>query len=288
MAANSRIEWCDHTFNPWRGCTKVSAGCANCYAETMSKRNPKALGVWGDGGTRVVASDAMWREPVKWNAAAEKAGEPALVFCASLADVCEDRNDLIEPRIRLKRLMEATPHLRWLLLSKRPENYLRLFYGPEWWPRNIWAGTSAENQECLDERAPHLLRVPAAVRFLSLEPLLGPIDIPPRFLGLCELQAGILGGIGWVIVGGESGAHARATNLLWIRYIVWQCKTTCVPCFVKQVGPKPYLCGGHTGGSTDHADCGGESPACRFIFRDRKGGDPSEWPIDLHVREFPK
>ena len=124
MGANSKIEWCDSTFNPWRGCTKVSAGCANCYAETMSHRNPALLGTWGPKGTRVVASEAMWRQPLRWNAEAALAKERFItesilerysgpyqrprVFCASLADVFEDRPELIEPRARLWRLILAT------------------------------------------------------------------------------------------------------------------------------------------------------------------------------------
>lgn len=181
MATNSKIQWTHHTFNPWRGCTKVSDGCKNCYAETMSKRNPKVLGIWGENGTRVVASDSMWREPHKWNAAAEKAGERHRVFCASLADVCEDRPELVEPRSRLRLLIDQTPHLNWLLLTKRPENFGMLFWDSRSkWPSNVWAGTSCEDQKTADERIPHLLRAPAAVRFLSCEPLLGPIDLEPH------------------------------------------------------------------------------------------------------------
>lgn len=158
MAANSNIEWTDHTFNPVRGCTKVSAGCAHCYAETMSKRNPKVLGIWGDNGTRVVASETMWREPRKWNVEAFRNHTRRRVFCASLSDVCEDRPEWVSPRLRLKELIEDTPYLDWQLLTKRPENYLRLFWKSNW-PRNVWAGTSVENQEAADKRIPHLLRV---------------------------------------------------------------------------------------------------------------------------------
>src|SRR5690349_6943095 len=121
MGRDSAIEWTHHTFNPWRGCTKVSAGCAHCYAETWSKRNPKALGIWGDGGTRVIAAEAYWRQPLKWNAAAKAAGERHRVFCASLADVFEDRPELVESRERLLDVIYKTPDLDWLLLTKRPE-----------------------------------------------------------------------------------------------------------------------------------------------------------------------
>src|SRR5262245_49606753 len=118
---NSKIQWTDHTFNVWRGCEKVSPGCAHCYAETMSRRNPAVLGEWGKHGTRVIASEAMWREPLKWDRQARAAGVRKRVFCASLADVFEDRPELVAPRERLFRLIEDTPNLDWQLLTKRPE-----------------------------------------------------------------------------------------------------------------------------------------------------------------------
>lgn len=182
-------------FNPWRGCTKVSRGCANCYAEAGSKRNPAVLGVWGDAGTRVIASESYWRLPLKWDRQAAKAGERRRVFCASLADVFEDRPELVSPRQRLFRLIGDTPYLDWLLLTKRPENVLRMTHdewcppvpghvsqnagdGHSWkWPSNVWLGVSVEDQQRADERIPILLQTPAAVRFLSCEPLLGPLDL---------------------------------------------------------------------------------------------------------------
>jgi protein gp37 len=294
MAENTKIEWATHTFNHVRGCTKVSDGCKFCYADTLSKRNPLTLGIWGPNGTRVVASEAMWKEPLKWDRQAKMAfdkyrcgGGPnkppyerPRVFCASLADVFEDwrgpmRNARNEPlfvgladswdappmtpgnrlrhldmqdvRRRLFDLIDATPNLDWLLLTKRPENVLRMFgeiadgvdhYKAESlsraWHSRVWIGTSCENQATVDERIPHLLRVPAAVRFLSCEPLLGPVD----------LAAWLLLGIEWVIVGGESGPGARPCRVEWIRSIVEQCKAAGVPCFVKQdSGPRPSLQG---------------------------------------------
>lgn len=150
MAENSKIEWTTHTFNPWRGCTKVSEGCRNCYAETMSGRNPKVLGVWGPSGTRVVASEAMWREPLKWNADAAKRGVHARVFCASLADVFEGPETMPADawpkvraaRVRLFHLMNATPHLDWLLLTKRPENVRRFCVEDRSWSESPVAGRS--------------------------------------------------------------------------------------------------------------------------------------------------
>ncbi|MCC7308284.1 MAG: phage Gp37/Gp68 family protein [Acidobacteria bacterium] len=210
MAESTKIEWADHTFNPWRGCTKVSPACEHCYAETMSHRNPKTLGVWGKHGTRVIASEAMWREPLKWN---KRAGEGAFVapyrprvFCASLADVFEGqdtlpdgtRNAIREARKRLFALIHATPNLNWLLLTKRPELVTTILesdvglYGPlrADFP-NIWMGTTVESQKYADIRVPHLLEIEAAVLWLSIEPLLSQIDISEYMWPVChEWDAG--------------------------------------------------------------------------------------------------
>lgn len=254
MGKNTKIEWCDHTWNPWRGCSKVSAGCANCYAETLSHRNPAVLGVWGDDGTRVVASESMWRQPLRWNAQAahqvamaQKYGweipPRPRVFCASLADVFEDRPELEEPRERLFNLIYETKNLDWLLLTKRPDFANRWIGGlsgaglaefPSLYP-NVWFGTSVENQQTADERIPHLLRCPAAVHFLSIEPLLGPVDLlrhlNRRIQGelRTELQS-----ISWVIVGGESGPRARPMDPAWARSLRDQCQAAGVPFFFKQ------------------------------------------------------
>ena len=190
MGANSKIEWTTHTFNPWRGCQKVSAGCANSYAEAFSRRNPAVLGQWGPDGVRVIAKDSYWQQPLKWDRQAAAAGGPRpRVFCASLADVFERRPELVEPRGRLFRLIDATPHLDWLILTKRPENIVGMM--PAYFPNylaeagamnqeavreNVWLGTSVEDQAAADERIPELLKMPARVVFLSCEPLLGPVD----------------------------------------------------------------------------------------------------------------
>lgn len=245
MAENSNIEWTNHTFNPWRGCTKVSPGCANCYAEKMSHRNPGTLGVWGDDGTRVIAAESYWRQPIKWNKAAEKAGERHRVFCASLADVFEDRPELVEPRIRLFHLIDNTPNLDWLLLTKRPENIARMTPGIGDCPDgctplvrpNVWIGVSVEDQQRADERIPYLLSTPAAVRFLSVEPLLGAVKINPLFIN--PIQGTSQHGqrfIDWVIVGGESGHGARPMHPDWARSLRDQCQAAGVPFFFKQWG----------------------------------------------------
>lgn len=384
MAEDSKIEWTTHTFNPWRGCSKVSPGCAGCYAETMSGRNPKTLGVWGPNGTRVVAAEAQWKLPLKWDREAKLAAElweaiggdtsrPGTmehkgascwwhrprVFCASLADVFEDWQGpmvnadglplmkwhmamdstrwfdagnetfqltpdqcvavaMSDVRARLFRLIDATPNLDWLLLTKRPENVARMMP----WARrgetrmepaqrkNIWLGTSVENQQAAEERIPHLLKVPAAVRFLSVEPLLGPVDLTRvdsklqwpgrsetsklnalygysssrrnRFVhnGIVEEKGDIAfvdtegASVDWVIVGGESGPGpgARLCRIEWIRDLVQQCKAAGVPVFVKQLGA--FVDGLASGLRLTH-------------LRDRKGGDMAEWPADLRVREMP-
>lgn len=280
---NSGIEWTTHTFNPWRGCTKVSDGCKNCYADTLSKRNPKSLGIWGPRGTRVIASEAYWREPLKWNAAAKAAGARHRVFCASLADVGEGEDtmpagawiDVQMARIRLSHLIMDCDHLDFLLLTKRPENMPRLF--DRVILERAWVGTSVENQQAADERIPHLLKCPAAVRFLSCEPLLGPIDFMnadgDRFRG------GMTGAIHWVIIGGESGPGARPCNVDWIRSIVSQCKAAGVACFVKQLGAWPF-------DPSWHGD--GTPAGSRMTPNDKKGGDITEFPADLRVREFPR
>jgi protein gp37 len=325
MSENTKIQWCHHTFNPWRGCTKVSEGCKHCYAEQMSGRNPKALGVWGPNGTRVIAAASYWREPLKWDKAAKAAGERRRVFCASLADVYEGPETMpassVEPvnvaRDRLHALIALTPHLDWLLLTKRPDNavayyandmlYTRVLYEADnYWrrrfpdlisigignprdQRNRWVGFSAENQERLDWGAGRLLRCPAAVRFLSLEPLLGPVNLRLTDSdedGLWRHHALPVEAENrrpdWAIIGGESGPHARAMNLDWARSIVRQCKDAGVPVFVKQLGSgHPSL---HTSlGRGRHVEDG----LLTYILHDPKGGDPDEWPEDPRVRQFP-
>ena len=240
MAKNSNIEWTDHTFNPWIGCHKVSDGCKNCYAEEMmDKRYGNAK--WGVQGTRQRTTANYWKQPLSWNRKAEAEGSRHRVFCASLADVMEDREGLGSIRQDLFRLIEATPNLDWLLLTKWPENYLRFL--PDAWlssPQpNVWLGTSIENQATADERIPHLIRTPAVVRFVSAEPLLGEIN-----LGLCGVVPAtilpkytpVYSVIHWVIVGGESGRKARPMHPRWVRSLQEQCTDAGVAFFFKQWG----------------------------------------------------
>jgi protein gp37 len=341
MGKETGISWTDHTFNHVRGCTKISDGCAHCYAAELSKINPKVLGSWGPNGTRVVAAESYWRQPLAWDKAARKAGVRRRVFCASLADVFEKweggmsdvqgRPMLLLPtgewapqtadwqppgsrplrmreaRDRLFGLVAATKNLDWLILTKRPERMARYFqrknhwgaaeafrdlhYGREsgvslgdgladWPPDNVWAGASVENQATADERIPHLYQIPAAVRFLSMEPLLGPVELA-NVSGWGKHTAKFWGTsisdyLHWVIVGGESGDHARPFDLAWARSVRDRCKAAGVACFVKQVGSRPF-------DSFDRSRATDQ----RLYLKAGHGDDPSEWPSDLQVQDFP-
>ena len=225
MGENSAIAWTDHTFNPVWGCAKVDACCTNCYAETLAHRYGFE---WGEGAGRRKFGDKHWNEPLRWNAKAVKAGQPARVFCGSMCDVFEDRRDLDAERVRLWKLIEATPALTWLLLTKRPQNIRAMLpmiqIGSGDLPRfdNVWVGATVGHRGVL--HSIDLLReVPAAVRFISAEPLLedlGPIDLT---------------GIGWVIVGCESGPKARPMEAEWAESILKQCQVEGVPFFLKQM-----------------------------------------------------
>jgi protein gp37 len=263
VGKSTGIPWCHHTFNAWRGCTKISPGCAHCYAEVLSKRNPAVLGIWGDDGTRVVASESMWRQPLRWYCEAFAAGERRRVFAQSLSDTFEDRPELDSPRKRLMTLAEQCRSLDWMFLTKRPE--VMLDYD-EFFAFNghCWAGVSVEDRKHGLPRIDVLRKVPASVRFLSVEPLL-------EDLGTIDLT-----GIHWVIVGGESGAKARPFNLRWARSIRDQCRAANVPFFMKQTGAKVVSPSDVLHG-VDYS----------WRSHDSHGGDPSEWPEDLRVREVP-
>lgn len=261
MGAESAIEWTHATFNPWWGCVKVSPACKHCYAESFAKRVGQR--VWG-GTQRRFFGEKHWAEPIKWNAAALGAGERRRVFCASMADVfehIEHGHKIDSERERLWALIERTPQLDWLLLTKRPQNIMQMI--PEIWrkglPTNIWCGTTVENQEMADERIPELLRVPARVRFLSCEPLLGPVSlthVTTYAYGSTSHHTNVLNGetlecmydggagislnenrrIHWVICGGESGAGARPMQAEWARKLRDQCQTYGAAFHFKQWG----------------------------------------------------
>ncbi len=233
MGQDSKIEWTHHTFNPWWGCHKVSPACKFCYAETWARR--VGIDAWGHRTERRFFTDNHWNEPLKWNRAAPDlapghAHRPR-VFCASMADVFEDRRDLDLSRTRLWSLIEKTPRLDWLLLSKRPEHIGDLVPWVNDWPPNVWLGTTAENQHWADLRLPQLMRYRVSVRFASCEPLLGPINLAPY---LAPRATGA--GLNWVIAGGESGAKSRAMNPSWAKAIRDQCAQAAVPFHFKQWG----------------------------------------------------
>lgn len=294
MGENSTIEWTNHTFNPWLGCSKVAVGCEHCYAERdMDHRYHKVK--WGPQGTRVKTSAENWRKPLKWNSEAQAAGERRRVFCASLADVFEDwqgpirdsRGNVLtylhgDPehmidggpvtmdmlRRDLCALIDATPWLDWLLLTKRPENIRRM------WPQtklnrqlngpgdgllgsyrwNCWLLTSLATQSDADRNIPELLKCRDLVPVLgvSAEPLLDFVDltaIPHAGCGQFDALDGRSwdesevdgkscssnGGLDWVIVGGESGPHARPLHPEWAQSLRDQCQAAGVPFFVKQM-----------------------------------------------------
>jgi protein gp37 len=215
-----------HSFNPWWGCTRVSPGCDHCYAEALDARAGGAH--WGQGVPRRTFGDKYWAGPLKWNEAARKAGQRARVLCASMADVfdAEAPPGLLE---RLWRLIPQTPHLDWLLLTKRPARIARGL--PAGWGRgypNAWLGVTVENQELATQRIPVLLSVPARRRFLCCEPLLGPVELRPWPQG-----------IDWVIAGGESGPRARPVRSDWVRGLRDACQEAGLPFYFKQWGYRP-------------------------------------------------
>lgn len=223
MGQHSTIEWTDHTFNPWWGCTKISQGCKHCYAETWANRY--GHDIWGPNKARRTFGEQHWGGPLKWHAAAVKQGRRVRVFCSSMADVFEDNSSLDSERLKLWDIIAETPMLDWILLTKRPENMVPMTPWGAAWPDNVWALTSVEDQEAADTRLPHLLKVPAKVRGLSVEPLLGSVDLTPWIRH-----------IHWVIVGGESGSSARPIQPDWVRNIRSICNQHQVAFFFKQWG----------------------------------------------------
>lgn len=241
MSENSAIQWTTHTWNPWHGCHKISPGCKNCYMFADKAR-------YGQNPDVVVRSKTTFNAPLKWK-------DPAFVFTCSWSDWFIQEAD--EWRHDARDIILATPHLTYQLLTKRPERAHR------WIPArpdpNVWLGVSVEDRKYGLPRIDVLREIPAKLRFLPIEPLLENIG---------ELD---LRGIGWVIIGGESGHGARPLNLAWVRGILRQCRAIGVPVFVKQLGARAFD-DGHV----------------RIHMGDHKGGRMEEWPEDLRVREMPK
>lgn len=325
------IEWATDTWNPIRArrlsdgkdgwhCEKVSAGCAQCYAETLNGRRLPG------GGTGLVYSklrrrevqtfvdDAVLRQPLSWR-------KPRRVFVCSMTDLFGEwvSDEQID---RVVAVMALAPQCTFMVLTKRAKRmreylampmeagrYVRfmelvaslkpnILLGTETFTmrieagaiclQNVWLGVSVEDQRAADERIPQLIATPAEVRFVSAEPLLGPIDLDQCGATPCEAagrgpedytEPQPWPGVDWIIVGGESGPGARPCDVAWVRSIVQQCRAVRVAAFVKQVGARP---------KTDHRTRpAGEDFTWTLLLRDRKGGDPSEWPEDLRVREFP-
>jgi protein gp37 len=257
------IEWCHHTFNPWWGCVEVSPGCDQCYAREWATRYGHL--VWGKDALRRFFDDRHWGEPMRWDRKTREAGEHRRVFCASMADLFEERDDEIGRRLdrerdRLWAVIAATSSLDWMLLTKRPAGMRRLL------PReiaalpNVWPGVTVESADYA-WRVEELHRIECAgPRWASYEPALGPVDFTHW------LQSGVLF---WVVVGGESECAARPFDVAWARSTVGQWQAMRRAVFVKQLGRRPVLDG------------------VPLKLRDRKGGDWTEWPEDLRVREFP-
>lgn len=254
MGENTGIQWANHTFNPWIGCTKVSEACHHCYAESEADHR-FGLVKWGPAGHRHKTAAANWRKPIQWDKRAAKLGIRYRVFCASWADVFEDNDELLEWRAELMALIEATPNLDWLLLTKRPEAVATLINAATsqnhnaWLRANphVWVGTSIETQKRLEERMPHLLELECR-KFLSLEPLLEPVNLTGwayRFEGALwqpgnysdPLSAEMVAMVDEVIIGGESGQFARGTlHPAWVDNIRKRCQEAGVPFMFKQWG----------------------------------------------------
>lgn len=230
MGKDSRIEWTHHTFNPWWGCVKVSAACDHCYAESWAKR--VGSDVWGPETERRFFTDAHWKEPVKWNRDATAEGVRRRVFCASMGDVFENRADLVAPRKRLFDLIDATPMLDWLLLTKRIHLVKKLLPKGYQLPAHVWLGTTVENDEYARKRVKYLLQFDTpSVRFVSCEPLLTALDLTSY---LKPNAKGVR--VDWVIAGGESGHGARPMDPSWPEQLQKQCTDAGVPFHFKQWG----------------------------------------------------
>lgn len=330
MSSNTEIEWTDATWNPVRGCSIVSKGCMNCYAMRRAHRHNHQGGAY-QGLTKMTKGGPVWTGkirtvpelldlPLRWK-------KPRRVFVNSMSDLFHE--DLpLEFIDKVFAVMALAKQHTFQVLTKRPARMLEWFKRdrrrssiseciaelyvdhPElaarwpfdlqravdvsraWPPANVWLGVSVEDQARAEERIPLLLKTLAAVRWISAEPLLGPLDLRQYLDG--EEENGIVLGrpmgtcigwtpaLDWVVVGGESGLGARDFDVDWARRILAQCKDAAVPCFIKQLGATPYVAEQSYGGSRTMT-IGRKG----LILRDRKGGVPAEWPTDIRVRQFP-
>jgi len=221
MGEQTKIEWVDHTFNPWIGCTRISAACDNCYAAAMAHRRKWAR--FENGAPRKRTTPDYWRQPLRWNRKAAARGQRAKVFGPSLGDPF-DAEVPDDWRADYLGLIEATPWLDWILLTKRPQVAVKFFRG-RMVPANLWPGVTAESQKMLVLRGPPILSIAAKVHVLSAEPLLEPLE-----LGALDRR------FEWVIAGAESGPRARPSHPDWFRSLRAQCQAMGVPFFFKQWG----------------------------------------------------
>lgn len=354
MAQKTSIAWTDWTWSPVIGCSRVSPGCQHCYAErlvaVLMSRNPKLPMYHGLASVRA-SGEPQWSgevrflperlaEPLSWR-------KPRKVFVCDMSDLFHDgvANEQIAAVFGV---MAATPHITYQILTKRPERMARFFawlddeakgsgappravrcgiaaanFGadvdylglPDAWPLpNLWVGTTVEDQKRANERIPHLLRVPARVRFLSCEPLLEQVDLDPPTCPTCGGHDEVIGdddatgfcrehgdemafgtwldpcadekqaGINWVICGGESGADARTFDVEWARFMRHQCSMAGVSLFVKQLGARPVDSAMRV---PENLHGLAQAPMA-LQLRDRAGGVPAEWPEDLRVQQFPE
>ena len=270
---NTSIEWTDRVWNPVTGCTKVSAGCKHCYAEGIANRFfAKQYPPNTDGSLRkftdVRCHADRLDQPLHWK-------KPSRIFVNSMSDLFHEDVPFEFILACMARMVTADQHT-YQILTKRPERAIEF---DRWmisddspcavaWRKNIWLGVSVENQATADERIPLLLQIPAAVRFVSAEPMIGPVDLLTIAPDLHDMQSGHT--IDWVICGGESGIGARPFDLAWAESLRAQCRASGVPFFMKQLGSGSLI-----------------GPVGMSRSTSRKGNDPTEWPESLRVREFP-
>ncbi|MEM9213995.1 MAG: DUF5131 family protein [Cyanobacteria bacterium P01_F01_bin.150] len=269
MAETTKIQWTDHTFNPWIGCTKISPGCAHCYAEGATPS--RFMGIdWGKGKPRHRTSEANWKKPVTWNNKAKREGVRRKVFCASLCDVF-DTEVPQEWRDDLWSLIERCSNLDWQLLTKRlntmksselldmvPDSWRRRF------PRNVWFGHSICTQAEANNVIPKMISIPARTRFLSMEPLLEAVNLAP-VIGTSAIH--------WAIIGGESGSKARPFNIDWLNDFLVDCSEEEIAPFVKQLGA--------------NVEKGIHGDRWQIENLDRKGGNIEAWRPWMQVRLMP-
>lgn len=306
MGIGTGIEWTDVSWPVVNGCRRISTGCENCYSERLTatrlSKTPKyrGLAIMTPGGPRYTGVTRLWDRDLDLPLRRKK---PSRIFVANMGDLFYDKVSDRDIQAVFGVMATAGQHT-FQVLTKRPERMLewmkktsheecvaelchrdvkfdspklrrnRIASMPAGWPwplPNVWLGVSAENQETADERIPLLLETPAAVRFVSAEPLLGPINFRNTAGrdGLWKKPAGL----DWIIVGGESGPGARPYDLVWARSIIEQCQKTRVAVFHKQIGACPV---------------DSEQPSVILVTKSKKGGDMAEWPPELRVRHFPK